>query len=298
MTSLSRDLDGRTILVTGANAGIGYWCAEGLAARGARVVLACRSVERAEAAVMSIRSQHPDADLGILPLDLGSLKSVSDAAAAVDERLDAIICNAGVKAADPDARTRDGLDLMLGTNMLGHFALLGQLGHAFAPEARVVTVGSLAHRFADIAPDTMDHPWSGSSLKQYGRSKAALMAFTYELDRRWRGTPRSALCAHPGYAVDPLTPTRPCLSAVPRWLRTLAAPARALIQGKDAGAEPVIHAATAPDAVGGDYWGPGGLLEFRGAPRRVRASDQVRSTDVGARLWTKSESLTGVHFAT
>lgn len=290
------DLTGRTILVTGANAGIGYWCAEILVSRGARVLLGCRSTERAEVAASSIRAHAPGADLGIVPMDLGSLASITEAAASVGERIDAVICNAGVKAADRSARTSDGLDLMLGTNFVGHFALLARLGDVLADDARVVAVGSLAHRFAEIAPSALAQPWTGPSLRQYGRSKAALMAFTFELNRRWRGSARSALCAHPDYAVDPLTPHRDGLAEVSAVTRALASLSRPLVQGKDAGAAPIVHAAVAADATGGDYWGPGGLLEFRGAPRRVAASAQVRSVDVGAELWAVAEHMSGVRF--
>jgi len=290
------DLTGRTILVTGANAGIGYWCAEILATQGARVLLGCRSAERAQVAVSSIRAQVPGADLDIVPIDLGSLASVASATASLDERLDAVICNAGVKAADRSARTEDGLDLMVGTNAIGHFALVAQLDRLLADDARVVAVGSLAHRFAEIDPGTLSQPWTGASLRQYGRSKAALMALAFELNRRWRGTARSALCAHPGYAVDPLTPHRDGLATVSPLTRALASVSRPLVQGKDAGAAPIVHAAVAADATGGDYWGPGGLLEFRGAPKRVAASAQVRSVDVGAELWSVAEHLSGVRF--
>lgn len=292
----SRDLRGRTLLVTGANAGIGYWCAEQLAARGARVLLGCRSPERAATAVTAIRAQVPDADVRVLPLDLGSLDSVALAAAGVDEALDAVICNAGVKAADPAARTSDGFDLMVGTNFLGHFALVARLEPHLAPDARVVTVGSIAHRFATLDPATLDAPWTGSSLRQYGRSKAALMAFAFELSRRWSGSSRMSVSAHPGYAVDPLTPARPGLAEVSGFVRALSAPSRVLVQGKDGGALPIVHAATAAEVVSGDYWGPGGLLEFRGAPARVAASDEVRSAAIGSAMWAAAESITGVRF--
>lgn len=292
MTSLS----GRTVLVTGANAGIGYWCAEQLSAQGARVLLGCRSRERAAVAASSIRAHVAEADVDVVPLDLGDLSAVARTTADVDERIDAVICNAGVKAATPDARTADGLDLMVGTNALGHFALLAGIAPKLADDARVVAVGSIAHRFARIEPGTLDVPWHGSSLRQYGRSKAALMSLAFELDRRWRGTARSALCAHPGYAVDPLTPERAGLAPVSRLSRVLAAPTRVVVQGKDAGAWPIVHAATSPAATGSDYWGPGGLLEFRGEPARVRASDEVRSPEVGAALWAAAERLTGVGF--
>lgn len=284
----------RTILVTGANAGIGYWCAEQLASRGVRVLMGCRSAERSETAAAAIRARVPDASLRILPLDLGSLDSVARAAAEVDEPLDAVICNAGVKTASRDARTSDGFDLMMGTNFLGHFALIAQLEHRLTPDARMVAVGSLAHRFAHVEPTRLAEPWRGPSLRQYGRSKAALMAFAFELDRRWTESARSAVCAHPGYAVDPLTPLREGIVEVPGILRALAAVTRLLVQGKDGGAVPIVHAATDADVVSGDYWGPSGLAEFQGAPVRVTASDEVRSVDVGRSLWVAAETITGV----
>lgn len=291
-----QDLAGRTILITGANAGIGYWCVEGLAARGARVLLGCRSPERARTAVDAVTSRVPAADLRVVPVDLGSLDSIHSAAASIDERLDAIICNAGITSARREARTSDGFDLMIGTNFLGHFALVAQLTRLLADDARMVAVGSLAHRFAPLDPDRLADPWRGSSLRQYGRSKAAVMAFAFELDRRWSASGRSAICAHPGYAVNSLTAPRASLAQVSPVLRALAALARPLVQGKDGGAMPVIHAATSPDVVSGDYWGPDGMLELRGAPTRVTASDEVRSPAIGAALWAAAEGMTGVRF--
>lgn len=283
-------------MVTGANAGIGYWCSEQLSARGARVLLGCRSPKRSQIAVDAIRARVPEADLRVLPLDLGSLASVAHAAAIVDEQLDAVICNAGVKASSRDARTSDGFDLMMGTNFLGHFALVAQLAPHLAADARVVSVGSLAHRFARLDPTALTAPWRGSSLRQYGSSKAALMAFAFELDRRWGESSRLSVCAHPGYAVDPLTPHRDGIVEISDAVRALAAVTRFLVQGKDGGAVPIVHAATDVEVLSGDYWGPSGLAEFRGAPRRVAASAEVRSIRVGEVLWSAAETITGVRF--
>lgn len=292
------DLRGRTVLVTGANAGIGYWCVEQLAARGARVLLGCRSAPRAATAVAAVHAQVPGADLRIVPLDLGSLANIAAAASALDERIDVVICNAGVKAAAPGERTSDGLDLMMGTNALGHFALLAGLEHALAPDARVVAVGSLAHRFGSLDVRRVDAPWSGASLRQYGRSKAALMAIAFELDRRWSESERSSVSAHPGFAVDPLTPRRPGQVDVPRIVRGMSSITRAWVQGKDDGALPIVHAATDADVVSGDYWGPSGWLEFQGAPIRVATTEEVRSPLLGGALWAAAEEITGVRFAT
>lgn len=291
-----QDLAGLTVLITGANAGIGYWCSEVLAGCGARVLMACRSAKRAQTALDAILGRFPHADLRILPVDLGSLNSVRDASEALDERVDVMICNAGAKVANSNARTADGLDLMMGTNFLGHFALIAHLEDRLADDARVVAVGSLAHRFADLDPTRLADPWHGASLRQYARSKAALMTFAFELDRRWAGSSRSAVCAHPGYAVDPLTPPRPGAVEVSSSIRALTAPTRLFVQGKDGGAVPLIHAATAPDVLSGDYWGPSGLLEFRGTPTRVKTAAHVRSPAQGTALWSAAETLTGIRF--
>ena len=185
---------------------------------------------------------------------------------------------------------------MMGTNFLGHFALVAQLVPYLASDARVVTVGSLAHRFAHLDPMAISAPWRGSSLRQYGRSKAAVMAFAFELDRRWGDSSRSSVCAHPGYAVDPLTPHRDGVVEISGAVRALAAVTRLVVQGKDGGAAPIVHAATEVEVVNGDYWGPSGLAEFRGAPTRVTASDEVRSIRTGEAIWSAAETITGVRF--
>ncbi|MGM1016646.1 MAG: SDR family NAD(P)-dependent oxidoreductase [Actinomycetota bacterium] len=290
------DLRGSTVLITGANAGLGYWCSETLAGRGARVLLACRSHRRAKAASAAIREQYPSADLRVVPLDLGDRARIEACVEMLDEPIDTIICNAGVKSAPRGARTADGVELMMGTNFLGHFALLARASRLLSPRGRVVAVGSLAHRFADVDPARLTADRRDSSLRQYARSKAALMSFAFELDRRWSDTGRSALVAHPGYAIDPLTPARTGMPSAPRLLRAVAAPFRLLMQGKDEGANPIVHAATAADAVGGDFWGPGGPLEFRGASRRVPASPAVRDVAHAVDLWRAAEDITGVRF--
>jgi len=290
------DLVGTTVLITGANAGVGYWCSEILAGRGARVILACRSDARAKAATTAIREQHPGADLRTIALDLGSRAQIDHCIDRLDESLDVIICNAGVKEASRGARTADGAELMMGTNFLGHFALLTGATRVLSPTGRVVAVGSLAHRFADVRSEGLTDDRHGSSLGQYARSKAALMSFTFELSRRWSTTSRSALVAHPGYAIDPLSPPRAGMPTVPRVLRIASSPFRGLVQGKDGGAAPIVHAATSPEARNGDYWGPGGLLELRGFPRRVGASPAVLDSMRASALWTAAEEITGTRF--
>lgn len=293
------DLTDRTVLVTGANAGLGYWATEQLAAAGAHVLLACRSAERAGNAVAAVRGRVPGARLDVLLLDVADLASVRRCAGAVDVYLDAVLCNAGVTESRGRQTTADGLELMMGGNALGHMALVAQLADRLRPGARVVTVGSIAHRWSPLDPTDLQAERAFTSFRQYGRSKTAAMAFAFELDRRFRAVGRDALgvSAHPGFALDSLSPHRPGISEVSAVLRAVAPPARAFSQGKDAGARPLVHACVGDGVRGGDYWGPGGWQEMTGPPARSRACEHARDPLTGARLWAAAERATGVSFA-
>jgi len=293
------DLADRTVLVTGANAGLGYFATEQLASAGAHVLLACRSAERAARAVAAVRARVPAARLDVLSLDLADLASVAACAQAVDVGLDAVLCNAGVTETDGRRTTADGLELMMGGNALAHLALVAQLADRLRPGARVVTVGSIASRWSPLDLDDLQAERDFRSFRQYGRSKTAAMALAFSLDRRWRAAGRDALAlaAHPGFAVDVLTPTRPGVVEPSARARALARPTRLLVQGKDAGAWPLVHACVGTDVRGGDYWGPGGVQELVGSPARARARDHVRSTATGDQLWAAAQQATGVSFA-
>ncbi len=295
-TPVLPDLTDRTVLVTGANAGLGYWATEQLAAAGAHVLLACRSAERAAAAVSAVRARVPGARLDVLSLDVADLGSVAACAAAVDVGLDAVLCNAGVTETRGRRTTVDGSELMMGGNALGHVALVAQLLDRLRPGGRVVTVGSIAHRWSPLDPTDLQAEHGFRSFRQYGRSKTAAMAFAFELDRRFRAVGRNALAlsAHPGFALDSLTPQRPGVNEVAGPLRLLAQPAHAFSQGKDAGAWPLVHACVAGDVRGGDYWGPGGWQEMTGPPARSRARRHARDEVAGARFWAAAERVTGV----
>ena len=291
------DLSDRTVLVTGANAGLGRWAVEQLAGAGARVLMACRSAQRAARAADVVRVQVPGARLELLTLDVADLASVAACARAVDTELDAVLCNAGVTETRGRQETADGLELMMGGNTFGHVALVAQLADRIAPGGRVVTVGSIAHRWSPLDPTDLQAQRSFASFRQYGRSKTASMAFAFELDRRWRAVGRDAVAvtAHPGFALDSLSPARRG-DGVPAALRAVAAPARAFSQGKDEGAWPLVHACVADGVRGGEYWGPGGWQEMTGRPALSRARDHARDPLTGARLWAAVERATGVSF--
>ncbi|MCP5060223.1 MAG: SDR family NAD(P)-dependent oxidoreductase [bacterium] len=208
------DQTGKTIFVTGANTGIGYEAARVLADRGARVLLGCRSEEKAQDAIGRIRALLPDADIAWIPLDLTSLKSVAEAAEIVkrEPRLDALVNNAGVMI-PPLTRTEEGFELQFGVNHLGHFALTGHLLDRLAanPGSRIVNVSSAAHVQGRIDFEDPNAEQSYHPLRRYGMSKAANLYFMVELTRRLAdtGTPVTSVGCHPGVANTELSRTFP-----------------------------------------------------------------------------------------
>lgn len=290
--------EGRTFLVTGGNAGIGYFTAEQLATTGAVVVLGSRDTAKADAAMASIRSRVPGARVRHLRLDLADLSSLRTAVDGLDlGRLDAVVHNAGVALDDPPRReTADGHELMFGTNHLGHVALTRWLAPLLsaAPAGRVVTVGSFAARSERLDLEDLESTREYRPKRAYGRSKLAQMYFGFELDRRLRafGSPVLSVVAHPGGALDALTPSRAPVHVTHPGERLRALPAGLLVQGKDAGAWPVVRAVLDPEVRGGELWGPR-VFGLRGLPRREPLPAHMADLDVAARLWAASGELTG-----
>ncbi|MEU0446104.1 SDR family NAD(P)-dependent oxidoreductase [Streptomyces tendae] len=289
---------GRSFLVTGGNAGIGYFAAEQLAATGAVVVMGSRDGAKAGAAMASIRAHVPGAQVRHLPLDLADLGSLRTAVDRLDlDRLDAVVHNAGVALDDPPRReTGDGHELMFGTNHLGHFALTQWLAPLLsaAPAGRVVTVGSFAARSERLDLDDPQSTRDYRPKRTYGRSKLAQMCFGFELDRRLRavGSTVLSVVAHPGGALDSLTPSRPPVCVTTPGERLRAVPAGILVQGKDAGAWPVVRAVLDPEVLGGQLWGPR-VFGLRGLPRREPVPSHMADPAVAARLWAVSAELVG-----
>ncbi|MCA9632911.1 MAG: SDR family oxidoreductase [Myxococcales bacterium] len=284
--------DGRVVIVTGANSGIGFETARVLAAQGARVVLACRNPNKAQEALDAILGKHPGAQVAFLPLDLSSLQSVSEFATRFREeygRLDLLINNAGVMM-PPLSHTKEGFELQFGTNHLGHFALTARLIDLVnaATAGRVVTVSSLAHRMGKIDFENLDASKGYGKLATYGQSKLANLLFTYELQRRLEagGLKTLAVSAHPGWTSTNLQRTT-------GWIRVFNPFFGMQPLG---GALPSLRAATDPGVEGGTYWGPSGAFELRGAPRQVKSSKCSHDETVAARLWSVSEELTGLEF--
>ena len=280
------NLDGRTVVITGATSGIGRAAATELARAGAHVVMAVRNTARGEEVAAGMAGT-PE----VRHLDLTDLASVRAFAAGWDGDIDVLINNAGVMAV-PEGRTADGFETQIGTNHLGHFALTGLLiGHV---TDRVVTLASGAHRMGRISLDDLN--WERRRYKRwpaYGQSKLANLLFMFELQRRLAeaGSPVRAVAAHPGYAATELqgrTGSR-LQNAVAQLGNKL------LAQSGEQGAWPTLYAAT-QDLPGGSYVGPDGRGEVKGHPHLVSPSSAATDADTARGLWELSERLTGVTF--
>lgn len=279
------DMTGRTVIITGANSGIGRGAAHAMAGAGARVVLAVRDVEKGKAAAASMTG-----DTEVRQLDLADLASVRAFAKAWDGDIDVLINNAGVMT-PPMKRTADGFELQFGTNHLGHFALTNLLLEHV--NRRVVTVSSNAHRVGRIDFDDLN--WERRPYKPgraYAQSKLANLLFTSELQRRLTAAGSSvlAMAAHPGYAATNLQ-----FHTERRVMDVLSAVGnRLLAQGENAGALPTLYGAVG-QLPGNSYVGPRILGQW-GAPVLAGRSSAAKNVAVARRLWDISEELTGVHF--
>ncbi|RJO78779.1 SDR family NAD(P)-dependent oxidoreductase [Nocardia panacis] len=279
------DQHGRTVIVTGANSGLGAVAARALGAAGAQVVLACRNTAKAEPIAAEIGDRAR-----VRRLDLADLASVREFAESIDH-VDVLINNAGVMAV-PLARTADGFETQIGTNHLGHFALTGLLLPKIGE--RVVTVASGAHVIGRIDLDDLN--WERRPYRRwpaYGQAKLANLMSHYELHRRLTaaGSKVTAVAAHPGYAATDLqSHTQSLLDPI------MSLGNRLLAQSAEMGALPELFAATAPEARAGGYYGPGGFAGMRGYPAPSGSSAASRDEAVAGRLWELSERLTGVHY--
>lgn len=286
------DMQGKTILITGANSGIGYEAASALAVKKAQVVMACRNMEKGQRAMQQIMEEYPQAKVDLMEMDLSSMDQVRAFAAdflAKYPRLHVLINNAGVMAT-PFRHTADGFELQFGTNHLGHFLLTGLLYERLqgTPNSRVVTVSSYAHHAGRINFDDLQSERSYQKWQAYGQSKLSNLLFAKELQRRSEqagGNPIS-IAVHPGYAATNLQHTT--------WFFSMLNPLVA--QSQEMGALPTLYAATSPDVRGGEYIGPNGFLGQRGYPHLARPSKAARDQATAQRLWQVSEELAGVKY--
>ena len=306
------DLSGVLAVVTGANSGLGFAFTSRLAAAGAEVVLAVRNRGKGEEAVALIRSKIPTARLRVLPLDLSSLDTIARFAAMLTTEgrpLDLLINNAGVMMPPMRSLTQDGFELQFGSNYLGHFALTAHLLPLLrrAQKPRVVSLSSLLARAGRFNWDDLQGETKYSPPRAYGLSKLSMLVFGRELQQRSTagGWGIQSCAAHPGSTLTNLQVTGPRSGgtgggagrgALATYLK-LTSGIPWLWQQAPQGILPVLYAATSVDAVGGSYYGPGGVLELTGPPKLAVVPRRALSESNASRLWTVSEQLTGVPFS-
>lgn len=287
------DQTGKTVFITGANTGLGYEAAKVLAGKNARVIIGCRSKDKAQRAREEILAVHGEADVDIVAINLADLESVGEAAAVIakEERLDILINNAGIMV-PPFELTQDGFESQLGVNHLGPFALTGLLLDKLraTPGARIVSTSSIAHKRGTILFDDINADKQYNTMARYAMSKLANLYFAYELQRRLSaaGDDVISVAAHPGIADTELS------RYLPRALMLAAPLFRPLLNTAAQGAWPTLCAATAREVQGGEYYGPCKRRETAGPAIRVKSTRRSHDKDVAEKLWDLSIEMTGV----
>jgi NAD(P)-dependent dehydrogenase (short-subunit alcohol dehydrogenase family) len=289
---------GKKAVVTGANTGLGFETALGLAKTGATVILACRDPEKAAQAKAQILTQVPNADIETIPLDLSRLASVREFAAQYQQKydqLDLLINNAGIMF-PPYTKTEDGFESQIGVNHLGHFLLTALLLKLMpdSSESRVVSLSSNAHKFGKINFEDLQSEQKYSSTAAYGQSKLACLLFADELHRRLvaNGKQILSVCAHPGVAQTELARHMPSFLVL--IMRFTVAPL--ITHPVEQAALPILLAALGSEVKGGNYFGPQGAGEMTGQPGLAVKAPHGQDAAVAAKLWQVSEALTGCQF--
>jgi len=292
------DQSGRVVVITGANSGVGYESAVAFAAKGARVVMASRSMDKLEKARQDLLKRVPKAQADMMQLDLGSLKSVQSFASAFNatyNRLDILMNNAGIMT-PPYGKTTDGFELQIGTNHLGHFALTGWVLPKLleTPNSRIATTSSSAYLFGRINWDDLQSEKQYRAAWAYAQSKLANILFMRELQRKLETAHADAIsvASQPGYARTNLQNNQPQTLGEQIMYAFLRA---TMSQDAATGALYQLYSASAPDVQGGDFYEPRWALKGRVVKRDLTAKG--RNLEDAARLWEVSERLTGVHYA-
>lgn len=290
------DLTGKVIIITGANSGLGYESTLALAKKNATVIMACRSVDRAQSALDDVKRQVADADVTIMALDLGNLASVRKFAEnfkAQYDRLDVLLNNAGVMGLS-FGETVDGFETQFGINHLGHFALTDLLLETLlkTESSRIVNVSSSLHRQGSMHFDDLHMKNNYSRWQAYHQSKLANLLFTRALDKRLQGQNTIVTAAHPGFSATKLQ-TKTGNFLLTFVMEKIMSPIMA--QSAEMGALSQLYASTAPDVSGGTYYGP--HKGMRGYPALEIPSDDARNDADAEKLWDLSVEMTGIDYA-
>lgn len=294
--------EGKLAVVTGANSGLGFYTTRALAIKGAKVIMACRNLEKGEMARQKIMNEGGKVEPEVWHLDLASLESVKQFAlefAAKYEKLDLLINNAGLMAIPYD-RTEDSFEMQFGVNHLAHFALTARLWPLLSKTegSRVVQVSSLAHYIGEIRFDDIHWEKGYKKWGAYGMSKLANLLFVRELANRVAKTSSglTVAAAHPGYADTELQAKSARMEGKELGAKAMYLINKVLAQSGEKGALPSLYAATADGVEQGAYFGPGGLLKMQGSPVPDSPSKKLVNNEVAGQLWELSESLTRTEF--
>jgi NAD(P)-dependent dehydrogenase (short-subunit alcohol dehydrogenase family) len=294
-------LGGQTVIVTGANSGLGFSATKILAENGAKVVMACRSMDKAKDAKEEIIEEIDGADLEVMDLDLSSLESVESFAEQFREECDSldILCNNAGLMALPRRETGDGFEMQLGVNHLGHFALTAHLMDIVVDSSgRIVNQSSMAHEDGEIDFDDLMGEEDYSKWGAYGQSKLANLLFTYELDRRLKekDIDVESVGCHPGVSDTNLFKIGPKMEHSKLKLYLGKIFSKIWGQSPDKGCLPMVYAATSEEIEGGEYIGPDGFKTMRGYPEKQESSKASHNEEDAKKLWERSEELTGTEF--
>lgn len=288
---------GKTILITGANSGLGLQSATVLSQKGATVIMAVRNMSKGKEALAKIKSSNPTARIELMELDLSDLDSIkkfSEAFHAKYSKLNALLNNAGIMAPPQREITKQGSELQFCTNYLGHFALTGRLLDIIknTPKAVIATQSSTAHKApgADVHFDDLDWEKSYNKWGAYAQSKLALLLFTYELDRQFKANNIDAVAtaAHPGWTITNLQK-----SAGFFFDKVMGA---VLGQKVEIGVLDILRAATDKDIKGAEFFGPTKWMGMKGYPEKIKSSNKSYDESLSKKLWEVSEKLTTIHY--
>jgi NAD(P)-dependent dehydrogenase (short-subunit alcohol dehydrogenase family) len=295
------DQSGKTVLITGANDGLGYHLTKAFLEKNGKVIMACRNMEKADRVQKEMTRLYPESETDLQHIDLGKLESVKEFAQGVLQdykHLDIIMCNAGVMAV-PYGTTKDGFETHMGVNYYGHFVLIANLMRIIkqSPGIRIVTTSSAAEKIGKLSLDKPVTEQNYNRWRVYGDSKLAMLMFALSLDKRFKkaGIDGSALSAHPGYAKSSLRARRleTEKNIIQRFLLKFF---EMLSMSAERGVLPLLYAATDPEAHGGEFVGVSGIFQMHGSPKIVKGQKRAYDESLQEELWSISEKAANVSF--
>lgn len=282
----------KTVVITGANSGIGFEAAKMMAAKGAHIIMACRNLEKSGEALQLVKRESPSGIAELYRLDLSDFSSIRSFVTELKrnhDHIDILVNNAGLMAT-PYSKTADGFEMQFGTNHLGHFLLTGMLLDMIlsVKNSRIVTVTSIAHFTGEINFRDINYDSGYGRMIAYRQSKLANLLFAYELQRRLARSGRDTIsvAVHPGVSATSIIDLPPLLDKVKD----------AVLMSAIRGALPTIMGATEPSLSGGEYIGPNGFRQAFGAPAILRSSKKSHDPELAEKLWDISEELTGYRY--